>query len=87
MFVIIILLLVVVALLSVKGSREPIIEWVKDLSDRALLGLLRATSRFEAELTQDGKQEQAMWRERRLRDLRGLAARSSQRFDKKEKSV
>ncbi len=88
MFVVIVLLLVIAALLlSVKASREPILEWVKELSDKLLLGLLRATSQFEGELTQEGRQEQALWRERRLRDLRGLAARSAQRFDKKQKSA
>ncbi len=88
MFVSTVLLLVIVALLlSVKASREPIIEWVKDLSDRLLLWLLRATSRFEGELTQDGQEEQAMWREQRLRDLQGLTARSVQRFEKKQKSA
>jgi len=59
-------------------------EWIKDLSDRLLLWFLRVTSRFGNELTQDGKSEQAQWREQRLRNLRGLSLRSRQRFGDKK---
>jgi hypothetical protein len=55
-------------------------EWIKDLSDRLLLWFLRATSSFGSELTQDGKSEQALWREQRLRNLQALSHRSRQRF-------
>jgi hypothetical protein len=53
-------------------------EWIKDLSDRLLLWLLRFTSKFASELTRDGKSEQALWREQRLRNLEGLSMRSRQ---------
>ncbi len=58
-------------------------EWIKDLSDRLLLWFLRVTSRFGSELTQDGKSEQALWREQRLKNLQGLSLRSRQRFGRK----
>ncbi len=88
MFMSLVLLLVIIALLlSVRSSRDGILEWIKDLSDRLLLGLLRATSRFEGELTNEGKLEQEMWRQQRLRDLQGLRIRSAQRFDKEKKSA
>jgi len=61
-------------------------EWIKDLSDRLLIWFLRATSRFEKELTVDGKAEQERWREQRLRNLQGLAIRSRQRFADKTTS-
>jgi hypothetical protein len=61
-------------------------EWLKEISDRLLLWFLRATSRFGKELTLDGKIEQAMWRDQRLRNLEGLATRSLQRFSNKNKS-
>jgi hypothetical protein len=53
-------------------------EWIKELSDKLLLWLLRVTSRFEKELTVDGRAEQALWREQRLKNLEGLALRSRQ---------
>jgi hypothetical protein len=55
-------------------------EWLKDLSDRLIIWLLRASSGFGKELTLDGKREQESWREQRLRNLRGLALRSQERF-------
>jgi len=60
-------------------------EWIKDLSDKLMIWLLRSTSGFGQELTVDGKKEQRRWREQRLRNLRGLAQRSKQRFGDKEK--
>ena len=54
-------------------------EELKALSDLLLLLFLRATSQFGSELTQDGKAEQRLWRDQRLRDLQGLALRSRQR--------
>lgn len=59
-------------------------EWIKDLSDKLLIWFLRATSGFGKELTQDGRNEQALWREQRLRNLAGLALRSRERFEKKK---
>lgn len=55
-------------------------EWLKDLSDRLIIWFLRASSGFGKELTLDGKREQESWREQRLRNLRGLALRSQERF-------
>ena len=60
-------------------------EWIKELSDRLMIWLLRSTSGFSKELTADGKKEQALWREQRLRNLQGLAQRSKQRFGDKNK--
>jgi hypothetical protein len=58
-------------------------EWIKDLSDKLLIWFLRVTSGFGAELTRDGKTEQRLWREQRLRNLEGLAIRSRERFSDK----
>ena len=85
MFVIILLLAIIALLLLLKGPRDKFVEEIKDLSDRLLLWFLRATSRFEGELTQEGKSEQAIWREQRLRDLQGLSIRSRQRLGDKDK--
>ena len=62
-------------------------EWIKNLSDQLILWFLRSTSGFGKELTADGKKEQQLWREQRLRNLQGLAQRSRQRFGDKEKSA
>ena len=62
-------------------------EWIKELSDRMLLWLLRLTSRFEKELTADGRAEQMRWREQRLRNLEGLALRSQQFRNKNNAEV
>jgi len=62
-------------------------EWIKDISDRLILWFLRATSRFGKELTLEGKTEQTMWRDQRLRNLEGLAIRSRRRFGEKKKSA
>jgi hypothetical protein len=59
-------------------------EWLKEISDRLLLWFLRATSRFGKELTLEGRIEQAMWRDQRLRNLEGLATRSRQRFQQQK---
>lgn len=58
-------------------------EWLKDLSDSVIIWFLRVTSGFNKELTMDGKREQELWREQRIRNLRGLALRSQQRLGKK----
>ena len=55
-------------------------EWFRDLSDRLIIWFLRASSRFGKELTVDGKREQELWREQRLRNLRGLTLLSQERF-------
>jgi hypothetical protein len=76
------LALIIIALLLVRPSRQWLLEQIKELSDRLLLLFLLLTSRFEGELTEDGKAEQKLWREQRLRNLRGLALRSRQRFER-----
>jgi len=55
-------------------------EWIKDLSDRLIIWFLRVSSGFGKELTVDGKREQELWHEQRLRNLSGLALRSHERF-------
>ena len=62
-------------------------EWIKDLSDKLIIWVLRVTSRFAKELTQDGVKEQALWHEQRLRNLRGLTLRSRQRFGDRDESA
>ena len=62
-------------------------EWIKEISDRLLIWFLRATSRFGKELTEDGKSEQALWREQRFRNLQGLSLRARQRFGDKGPTV
>lgn len=54
-------------------------EAIKSLSDAMLILLLRSTSRFESELTREGREEQRMWRDRRTRNLKGLALRARRR--------
>jgi hypothetical protein len=56
-------------------------EWIKYLSDKMILWFLAATSGFEKELTPRGRFEQRLWREQRLRNLKGLAIRSRQHLD------
>jgi hypothetical protein len=62
-------------------------EWFKDLTDKLIIWLLRASSGFSKELTRDGAAEQARWRAQRLRNLRGLSLRSQQRLSDKSKKV
>jgi len=62
-------------------------EWIKDLSDRFVIWFLRVTSRFESDLTDDGRKEQRMWREQRLRNLQGLSLRSRQRYSGRKDSA
>jgi len=62
-------------------------EWLKDISDKLVIWLLRSSAGFGKELTSDGRREQQQWREQRLRNLQGLAQRSRQRFGEKNKSV
>ncbi len=76
---------VMVALLFVRRSREWLLEQVKVASDVAVLFLLRSTSQFGSELTEEGKAEQSLWREQRLRNLQGLTLRSKQRWEERAK--
>jgi hypothetical protein len=62
-------------------------EWLKDVSDKLVLWLLHSTSGFGKELTADGKREQELWREQRLRNLQGLALRSKERLADKDKAA
>ena len=59
-----------------------IAELIKACSDFLVLLLIRGTSRFESELTDEGRQEQRMWRDRRVRSLKGLALRARRRQQK-----
>jgi hypothetical protein len=61
-------------------------EWLKDLSDKLVIWLLRSSSGFGKELTADGKVEQQQWRQQRLRNLQGLRLRSRRRIDDPGKS-
>jgi hypothetical protein len=76
----ILLILIAIALLFIRSFREWLLEGIKELSDRLLLRFLLLTSRFDSELTEGGRAEQNLWREQRLRNLRGLALRSRERF-------
>jgi hypothetical protein len=58
-------------------------EWIKNISDRFIIWFLRKTSGFGKELTRAGQAEQLMWREQRLRNLKGLTMRSRQRLGEK----
>jgi hypothetical protein len=59
-------------------------EWIRDFSDKMILWFLAVTSGFGKELTDEGRVEQRLWRQQRLRDLSGLAIRSRQRLDAKK---
>jgi hypothetical protein len=61
-----------------------LLEPVKAFSDSCVGLLLRFGSRFGSDLTPEGRTEQQLWRERRLRDLRGLGLRSKQRLQHNE---
>lgn len=83
-----ILILIIVfaaAALSFRRSRDRLLEELKAFSDLLVLFLLRVTSQFGSELTEDGKAEQRMWREQQRRNLEGLALRSRQRWGTKKK--
>lgn len=57
-----------------------VVEQIKACSDFLVLGLIRSTSRFESELTDEGHREQRMWRDRRMRNLKGLSLRAKRRM-------
>ncbi len=76
----VILVVAFAALLVVLPAwRERFVEGLKNVSDDAIVNFLRATSRFGAELTDEGRAEQLRWREQRLRNLSGLSLRAKQR--------
>jgi len=80
-----ILTLVVVVLvifLATPRTRQWVLEEIKELSDRFVIFLLRVTSQFGSELTENGKLEQRRWREQQLRNLRGLALRAKEKWEK-----
>jgi hypothetical protein len=62
-------------------------EWLKDLSDKLVIWLLYRTSGFGKQLTADGKREQKLWREQRIRNLEGLKLRSTERSGEKKGSL
>jgi hypothetical protein len=66
-------------------SRAWLGEKIKSLSDTLIVNFLRYTSRFGSELTEEGRAEQKLWREQRLRNLRGLALRSKEAMQNKSK--
>jgi len=66
---------------------ETTMEWIRHFSDKLILWFLRVTCRFGKELTREGRREQEMWREQRLRNLKGLTIRWQQRHgDRKQAS-
>jgi hypothetical protein len=80
----IVLVVIIVGLvLSFRRSREWLLEQIKAISDLLAVFFLRSTSQFGSELTEDGEAEQRLWREQRLRNLRGLALRSKEKWEKK----
>lgn len=62
-----------------KKFAQRLMEQAKAASDVVVVFILRRTSEFGRELNDEGKAEQVMWREQRLRNLRGLAAKSLRR--------
>ncbi|HEX9445751.1 MAG TPA: hypothetical protein VGA73_16630 [Candidatus Binatia bacterium] len=78
LFLLLLLAAVVGLLILIPPLRAWLYEEIHAGSDSLVLGLLRSTSRFGKELTEDGKAEQKLWREQRLRNLRGLAIRSKE---------
>jgi DNA-binding PadR family transcriptional regulator len=75
----IILVAFIALLIVVPAWRERFVEGLKSFSDSAIVSFLRATSRFGAELTEEGWAELVRWREQRLRNLRGLSLRARER--------
>jgi hypothetical protein len=62
-------------------------EFFKHLSDKILIRFLKVTSTFGRELTTEGRDEQKLWREQRLRNLKGLSIMSKQRYREKVERV
>ena len=80
-----ILVIVVALLILIPAWRERLVEGLKYLSDVWILDFLRGTSRFGADLTDEGRAEQLRWAEQRLRNLRGLALRAKSRHPSQSK--
>ena len=78
MVTVVIVAIVLALLFLLPGTREWIVEGIKTCSDFLVLTFLRRTSGFGVELTKDGQAEQKLWREQRLRNLRGLALRTKE---------
>ena len=74
------LVIILVALLWFPRTRGWLLEQVKTFSDSFLIRFFLITSQFGKQLTEEGKAEQKLWRERRLRDLQGLALCSRERY-------
>jgi hypothetical protein len=62
-------------------------EFFKHLSDKILIRFLKVTSAFGRELTTEGRDEQKLWREQRLRNLKGLSIMSKERYREKVERV
>jgi hypothetical protein len=73
---VLVVVIAAVLLFFLPRTRGWILEEIKALTDVVIIGFLRRSSRFGGELTEDGRGEQKLWREQRLRNLRGLALRS-----------
>jgi hypothetical protein len=56
-----------------RDVRQRLEDQAKEVSDVAVSFLLRATSQFGSELSDEGRAEQGMWREQRMRDFKELA--------------
>jgi len=67
--------------------RKIAMEFLKHLSDKALIWFLKLSSEFGSELTWEGRDEQRLWREQRRRNLKGLSIRSQERYAKKAEPV
>ena len=78
--IVLLLVIILVALLWFPRTRGWLLEQVKTFSDSFLIRFFLITSQFGKQLTEEGKAEQRLWRERRLRDLQGLALRSRERY-------
>jgi cytochrome c biogenesis protein ResB len=83
--IVFLVLMGMVVLLFLRRTRHWLLEQLKAASDTVVIFFLRSTSQFGSELTEDGKTEQKLWREQRLRNLQGLALRSKQRWQQKTK--
>lgn len=73
------ILFAALALLLIGSVRSWVWEEIKEITDVVVVFFLRFTSQFGSELTKDGLAEQELWREQRLRNLRGLALRSHEK--------
>ena len=87
MIIFILSLLGLAALFFLPSFRRRLVEELKAFSDTLLLLFLRSTSEFGRELTKDGLEEQRMWREQRLQNLRGLAPRSKEALSSQRSAV